>query len=355
MKRLFSIAVAAVLLLGTACDLQKPSETVLQKGQSPGDRAPVASRGNEEPVAIVNGEVITHDEFQRRIQQLAPFARARLSSIEQRKKYLDSVVQFEIMADEAEKRGYGDDPAVLQAMKDVMIRKMIQEEVRERVSMSDITEDEVEQYYREHRGEFRKPESRRIALLLVDTQEEAQNIRASLIENQPEAQDQRVLEFRKMAANLTTDREAAREGGDVGWIEHPDARPKRIKLSREVFKLEQPGVITEPFRLRDKWALATYFNKRSGSDKKLEDVRESIRETLYADKKKEARDAFIAELQKDARVEKHQDVIESVEAPVDDQTPTLEDIPTVPIRDLRGDRGAANDEESSEKKDEQTP
>jgi parvulin-like peptidyl-prolyl isomerase len=350
--RLLSIAVFAALLLTSACDLEKPSDRVLRKGEAPTTGSPEASQGNEEPVAIVNGEVITHQEFQRRIQQLAPFARARLSSIDKRKKYLDSVVQFEIMADEAEKRGYGDDPAVLQAMKDVMIRKMIQEEVRQRVSMSDISEEQVEKYYREHRNRYRKPESRRTALLLVDTEAEARDIRAGLLEDQPAAEDAKVLEFRKMAANLTTEREDAREGGDVGWIDHPDARPQRIKLSREVFGLDNPGDISEPFRLKDKWALVTYFKKRSGSDKKLDEVRESIRETLYAERKKDARDAFIAELQKGARVEKHHDVIEAVEAPNEPETPTVDDIPTIPIRDLRGERGAARDDDPSDKKDE---
>jgi peptidyl-prolyl cis-trans isomerase C len=342
-----ALAVAVALFAGAGCDVQKPSERMLEEGGNPTNQTQQSAEGDQEPVAIVNGEVITHAEFERRIQQLAPFARARLSSVEKRKDFLDSVVQFEILADEAEKRGYGDDPAVIQAMKDVMIRKMIQEEVRDRVSMADITDEQVESYYREHQSEYRQPEARRTLLLLVETKKEAQQIRADLTENQPDATDQRVLEFRKLAAQLSTDREAAREGGDVGWIAHPDARPERIKLSREVFALEQAGDVTEPFQLKARWALASYFKKRSGSVKRLEDVRQSIRETLYERAKKKARDAFVAELKENARVERHEDVLESVETPESDETPTLDNVPTIPVRDLRGDRGANKASESS--------
>lgn len=345
------IAAALAMLALVACDLEKPSERMLQEGSSADRRASQATRGDQEPVAIVNGEVVTLDEFQRRIEQLAPFARARLSSLDKRKDFLDSVVQFEVLADEAEERGYGDDPAVIQAMKDVMVRRMIQEEVRKRVSMSDITSEQVEDYYREHRSDYRNHAARRALLLIVDSEDEAREIRRDLLENRPDDSDQRVLEFRKIAAQISTDRVAAGEGGDVGWIDHPDARPERIKLSREIFALEARGDITEPFRLRDRWALASFFKERSATKKRLEDVRESIRETLYEEQKKKVRDDFVAELRESARIETHPDILESVETPTSDAQPTIKDIPTVPIRDLRGERGASQPDQPNQTQD----
>jgi len=60
------------------------------KGQSEGDL--------KQAVARVDNVHITVGEFQERLNQLSPFIRARYTSLERKKEFLDNMVRFEVLA-----------------------------------------------------------------------------------------------------------------------------------------------------------------------------------------------------------------------------------------------------------------
>ncbi|HEY8926604.1 MAG TPA: hypothetical protein VIU64_19610, partial [Polyangia bacterium] len=57
-------------------------------------------------VAKVDDTVITLGDVQDGINKQAPFVRARYSTPEKKKEFLDNLIRIEVMAKEAEKRGY---------------------------------------------------------------------------------------------------------------------------------------------------------------------------------------------------------------------------------------------------------
>ena len=80
------------------------------------------------PLAKIDDVTITLGEFQERINRQSPYIRARYTSLEQKKEFLDSLVRFEVLAKEAYQRGFDKDPEVVRTMKQVMIQKLMRDE-----------------------------------------------------------------------------------------------------------------------------------------------------------------------------------------------------------------------------------
>src|SRR5262249_54288248 len=92
----------------------------------------------KQSVAQIDDVTITVGEFQQRLNQQSPFIRARYTSLERKKEFLDNMVRFEVLAKEAANKGYDKDAEVLRTMKQVMIQKLMKDEFENRVKLEDI-------------------------------------------------------------------------------------------------------------------------------------------------------------------------------------------------------------------------
>ena len=131
-------AVALVALALPACKKNK------QKGRSgpTGDPSQI--------VAKVDDTEITVGDVQERINKQSPFVRARYTTNDKKKEFLDSLIRFEVMANEAERRGYDKDPEVVRVMKQQMISKFLQKDFESKLKVEDVPDAQVEKYYTEH-------------------------------------------------------------------------------------------------------------------------------------------------------------------------------------------------------------
>ena len=80
--------VIGLCALAVACQSQKDKKS---------GSGPVVAKGT--------GVTITADEFKARLDEQSPFIRARYSTLERKKEFLDNLVRFEVLAREAEKQG----------------------------------------------------------------------------------------------------------------------------------------------------------------------------------------------------------------------------------------------------------
>src|SRR5262245_14274694 len=102
---LATAAVAAAALVGAASCKPKPHKTGgTGSTQQTGEQAAVVARVDDRP--------ITAGDVQDRINKQTPFARARYGTLEKKKEILDGIIRIEVMAAEAERRGYDKDPDV---------------------------------------------------------------------------------------------------------------------------------------------------------------------------------------------------------------------------------------------------
>src|SRR5262249_39649007 len=88
--------------------------------------------GKGTAVATFDGDSITVEELKQRFAEMSPFLRSRYATLEQRKDYVDGLARFELLAQEAHRRGLQNDPEVVETAKKVMVQKLIQKEFDEK-------------------------------------------------------------------------------------------------------------------------------------------------------------------------------------------------------------------------------
>ena len=145
--------------------------------EAPRSAQPAASgREAEGPVlATVAGVPITAGSLQRHLDSLAPFTRSRYKSPARRRELLDTLIRFELLAQEAERLGLDERPEIRQSQKQMMIRQLIREVLPERLpKLEEITDEDLRAAYEARRQDYERPEQVRAAHILLESEEEAQ-------------------------------------------------------------------------------------------------------------------------------------------------------------------------------------
>ena len=273
-------------------------------------------------MAQINGEIITLGEFERRMEGMAPHARVRYSTPERQRELLDSLVVFELLADEAERQGLRQDPAVAYATKEVMVRHLLERELRRSVSMRDISEDDVRRAYEAERALYERPEQRRAAAIILDSPQALEALLEAErlpLDSPPElgreALAARMTHFRRLAAKHGQDADVARAGGDLGFVEPPHVAKARLELSTALFKLERIGQISPPVELQGRWFALMLTDKKPAYRQPIDEVTRQLRERLYEERRRQKREEILAQLRAQGRVQIFEDVLAKVEPP----------------------------------------
>lgn len=127
-------------------------------------------------LAKVGDRVITVADYAAVLDRMDPMERLRYQSPERRKVLLDELVNTELLAREAERRGLDKRPET-----EAYVNQLLADEVRRRLRASlpapeALPTDQVQAYYAAHRDEFRQPERRRVAVLTLPSKAVAEKV-----------------------------------------------------------------------------------------------------------------------------------------------------------------------------------
>jgi peptidyl-prolyl cis-trans isomerase C len=175
-------AVAAVLTSAVAVMLggcrERPPEA---SGDAP---VPAVSRLPSElaqqVLAKVGDRTITLADYALVLDRMDRIERMRYQTPERRRALLEEIINSELLAGEAERRGLDKDPATA-----AYIDQLFKDEIRRRIrgevpAPESLPSEEVQAYYAEHRNEFRSPEMRRVAAMIVPNEPTAVALLAEL-------------------------------------------------------------------------------------------------------------------------------------------------------------------------------
>jgi peptidyl-prolyl cis-trans isomerase C len=297
---------AGALSMGVVLSCQSDSN-----GQKAGDKkAPAggkatkatggqASEELDAPLATVDGVVITVGEFQDQISRQSPYIRARYTSLEQKKEFLESLVRFEVLAREAQRRGLDQDPEVIRTMKSVMVQKLMREEFDKAVPPDSVTDAEMKAYYDANIKEYVKPEEVRASAIVVQAKAAAEKIAT---EAQGDA-GKTNKGFRELVTKYTTDEETKVRGGDLRYFNRSSKDiPKAV--IEAAYGLAKTGDVSGAIDAGDgKFYVIKLTGKKNAMTKTFDDVKQQIRNKLHREKRVAAQEAFVASLKTQAKVE----------------------------------------------------
>ncbi|MHB8481507.1 MAG: peptidylprolyl isomerase [Nitrospiria bacterium] len=158
-----------------------------------------------EELANVNGTSITTEDYMKNMATVPPQSRSQFSSPEDKKKFLNILIDREIIYQEGKKAGLDKEPAYLddvqQAKKEILINMMGQKLNKEKMS-----EQEIRSYFNKNIKDFQLI---RASHILVKTEEEALKIKKELAAGG---------NFGELAKKYSMDTASAQKGGDLGFF-----------------------------------------------------------------------------------------------------------------------------------------
>lgn len=304
-------------------------------GGSAGDGPRVHGLTEEEAaqtLAKIGDHTITVGEFAEEIANKGPFLRTRYNSPERRRELLDQLVRFELLAQEADARGFDDAPEVQRTRKQILIRRFLKQEYEDRIQPTDITDDEVRAYYEAHPAEFHQPEQVRISHIVF-----AREADATRVLRQIQASPADVRLFRQLAEQFDTDPTTHDRFGDVGFFSRPEERRDgEPSVSAEVataaFSMETIGaVFPTVVHSEHGYEILKLTGRRAALDRSLDESSRPIRNRLWRERREHEIEALIDRLTAEADVEEHLDVLDQIHIDVPEGTvPPIPELPTTP-------------------------
>jgi peptidyl-prolyl cis-trans isomerase C len=288
------LALAVAVTAGASCSQEPKTQSSSSQRTGPGTQTAAELSA---PVATIDGHVITVDDFQQRINEQSPYIRARYTSMEQKRVFLDNLVRFEVLAQEAQRRGFDKDPDVVRTMKQVMIQKLMKSEFEDRFTPDNISEAEMQAFYNQHRDEYVKPEEIRVAAIIVKDSATATKVAAAARSETGRTNKG----FRDLVSQYSIDNDSKVRGGDLRYFGRETTEvPKPVVTA--AFDLKNIGDVAGPIKADGTFYVIKQTGHRKPMTKTYEDVKRQIQNRLYRERRTEAQKSFIDNLRKSAKI-----------------------------------------------------
>jgi peptidyl-prolyl cis-trans isomerase SurA len=307
----------------------------------------------EEIIARVNNNIITRADLRRSQEQLAADARqpdsagALADPKEQQQDLLRDLIDQQLLLQKGEELGISADTDVIkrldelrkqmhaESMEDLEKAAQAQgvswEEFKQNLKNSIITQhvisqevgghitvsqQDIQQFYDQHKAEMERPEQVRMSEILISTQktpavktEKGQEVLpqapSSEVVAEAKAKADKVYDLLKKGGNFEelakqySDGPTASSGGDLEYF-------KRGTLSREIEErvfATDPGGYTEPVRTNQGWVILKVTEHQTPGVPPLKDVENRVQEQIYMTKMQPALRDYLTKLREDAYID----------------------------------------------------
>ena len=276
-------------MLPFGCTKASPSQ-----GAAPSASASAAARTGLTPelagrvLAKVGNHEITLGEYAATLERMDPFERLRYQSPDRRKQLLDELIDLELLAGEARRRGLDQKPETQERVRQ-MLRDELLAEVRASVpTPNDISEADARRYYDAHRDDFREPERRRVAHIALASESQAKAVLEKALVASPAEWGKLVETKSKDARGKTSSPpELAGDLGIVGPPGHPRGENPNVPepLRAAVFEIEKlGGVLPRVVAAAGSFHVLRMTGKTDARDRTFADAQRSIRVALVQER-----------------------------------------------------------------------
>lgn len=290
--------VLAGCIAAAACD-----EKAVEQVKKPA--AGLTPKQAEAVLARVGEKTITVGDFAAALERLDDIDRLRFQTPEKRKELLGQMIDLELLANEARRRGLDKDPSVQLGVRQILRDAMLAKAREGLMSPAEIPAADVAAYYEAHRKEFEEPERRRVAAIVLANAADAETVaeRASKLES---ASKWGELYFEKSidAPKLRDPALPLDLAGDLGLVgngDDPRARNERVppEVQRAAFELSKVGEVSpKPIKAGSRFYVIRLTGMSKGHVRSLSEAERVIRISILQDKIREREAKLEADLRK---------------------------------------------------------
>lgn len=257
--------------------------------QKSGDRP----LGKKELVRV-NDVSISLEEFQQMLEKQPLEGKMKLLSEKGTRDFLENyVIPREVLYQEAIKRGLDKKKEVLARIEDAR-RAILTESLLEEVlrGKGEVSEEEIQQYYKENQALFTEPQEVKIRHIVVNTEPALKEVVTKLSQGE---------NFEKLASiyNIGKFKE---DGGDLGYIRRGQMAPPFAQFEEAAFSLKRRGEISEVVSTPYGFHILRLEDMRGTAVRPLSQVKERIRFFLQPRKKQDAYLEYVKEAKSKANI-----------------------------------------------------
>ena len=309
------------LVTGALCSLFYACQS---SDRSPKEDKTSSNRHSDHsPVIAQLGEIkITQATLERRLSEMSPITRARYQAPERRRELLDSLIRFELLADEALQRGHDRHPEVQLAFKQAMVRELLRNEIRELVKIGDINDQEIAAYYKEHLDHYERPALTRASHILLKTEAEAiATLKLVSLKVKADPKQSRVI-FGELATEKSIDQESRARRGDLQYFNKSGElvgerlfpqSPVPAEVAERAFELKAVGEIADqPIKSSAGWHIIQRTGGKRAISRPLDQMKTEIRNTLFRTRKASALEDYVKALKARVKIEINHEALERI-------------------------------------------
>lgn len=224
-------------------------------------------------LATVNGKEITEDIVLKFLNDLGPQVAMQFQSPEGMKKVVEELINQEVLYLDAIEQKLDEEEAFNQQLEILKEGLVKQYAVNKMLADVTVKEEEIKEFYKKNKEQFKKPESAVASHILVDTEEKANEVLKE-IENGETFEDI----AKKYSSCPSKD-----QGGNLGEF----TRGKMIPEFEEVAFSMEIGAISKPVKTKFGYHIIKLVDKKEESESNFEEVKEQISQQLLAMKQQE--------------------------------------------------------------------
>ena len=332
--------IMAILVVGSGCD--KPQRPLPQgpgatadKLAAPLDRVPkvaetaknssLSAEQRSVVVAKIGERSITLGELESRLEA-EPFAvHSQFASVQKRKEYLAKLVQFEVLVQEAQRQGLDKDPEVLEAARQAMVRKYMQEEGKDEVDPKLVPSADIKAFYDANPAVFHKPETAELSHMLFADKAKAEQVKTEL-EKGAEGNTPRLVSlWNDYVVRMSEDKVSAPYLGALGAVSKlppPAASEAELQRRSQIpSALVDAAFTLDPFTIgpvvhsSQGWHVWMTTSRSPAVEKSLEQAEESIRARIVKRERDIKRQKLIDTLKGKAKVSVDDDAVRLIVSP----------------------------------------
>jgi peptidyl-prolyl cis-trans isomerase C len=292
-----SALVLATLLGLSACD----EKAVVQDAKKP--PAGLTRQQASAVLARVGDKTITVGDFAAALERLDDIDRLRFQTPEKRKELLGQMIDLELLAEEARRRGLDKDPSVELGVRQILRDAMLAKAREGMVGPAEIPASEVSAYYEAHRKDFEEPERRRVAAIVLADAAIADEVAAKAAKLESAAKWGELYFEKSVDAPKVRDPQAPLDlAGDLGLVgngEDPRARNERVpaEVQRAAFAIEKVGEVhPKAVRAGDRFYVVRLTGMAKGHVRSLSEAERAIRVAILQERIREREAKLEAEL-----------------------------------------------------------
>jgi hypothetical protein len=235
-----------VALPGIGCAKKESKPAPAASASAASGPKPLSPEMAAKTLAKVGDRNITLGEYAATLERMDSFERMRYQSPDRRKRLLDEMIEVELLAQEARRRGLDKSEETEERVRQILRDQLLEDLRKGAPAASDIPDADLHAYYDAHKDEFAEPERRRIAAIVVDTAAQAKTVLAKAAKASPADWGALVDQYSTQKGARSVPNQPPELAGDLGIVGPPGnprgANPRVPDAVREAaFKVANVG------------------------------------------------------------------------------------------------------------------